>query len=221
MARLAASIAAFTGASAAASTASNAQPSAAPPFQPARHAQDDWLDEMQGKHRFFFDATTPTGAGDALQFTNNFLYASKSGYQLGDDDNAVIIGLRHWATAFAFSDAIWSKYGVVFTERSKFVDPKTSAPPVINVYLTKGYGLALNNREVTFQDAIGHKIHFAVCDMATRALAGMIATKMSLKPDEVYAELKASAHQNTHFVPAGIVAVNRAQERGYSIQHIG
>ena len=38
---------------------------------------------------------------------------------------------------------------------------------------------------------------------------------------EVYAELKSTAHQNSHFVPAGIVAVNRAQERGYAIQHIG
>ena len=221
MARLAAGVAAFTGASAAVTSGVSAQRSDAPPFQPARHAQDDWLDALPGKHRFFFDATSPTGAGDALQFTNNFLYASKNGYQLGDDDNAVIIGLRHWATAFAFSDAIWSKYGAVFTERSKFVDPKTSVSPVINVYLTKGYGLALTNRDVTFQDAIGHKLHFAVCDMATRALAGMIATKMTGKADEVYAELKASAHQNTHFVPAGIVAVNRAQERGYSIQHIG
>ena len=140
---------------------------------------------------------------------------------MGDDDNAVVIGLRHWATAFAFSDAIWSKYGVVFTERSKFTDPKTNAPPIINVYLTKGYGLTLGNREVTFQDAIGHKIQFAVCDMATRALASMVAARMSLKADEVYGELKAAAHQNTHFVPAGIVAVNRAQERGYAIQHIG
>ena len=221
MARLAASVAALSGASAMGASSAKAQTAAGPPWQPARHSQDDWFDALPGKHRFFFDATTPTGAGDALQFTSNFLFASKSGYQLGDDDNAVVIGLRHWATAFAFSDAIWAKYGVVFTERSKFTDPKTNAPPTINVYLTKGYGLTLNNREVTFQDAIGHKIQFAVCDMATRALSGMIAAKMSLKADEVYGELKAAAHQNTHFVPAGIVAVNRAQERGYAIQHIG
>ena len=221
MARLGASIAAFTGASSLGAPAASAQSAGEPDWKPARHSQDDWFDALPGKHRFFFDATTPLGAGDALQFTSNFLYASKSGYGLGDDDNAVVIGLRHWATAFAFSDAIWSKYGVVFTERSKFTDPKTNAPPIINVYLTKGYGLTLGNREVTFQDAVGHKIQFAVCDMATRALASMVAAKMSLKADEVYGELKAAAHQNTHFVPAGIVAVNRAQERGYAIQHIG
>jgi hypothetical protein len=221
MARIASGLAAFTGAAAFTPAVAAAGCVSADPWQPARHAQDDWFDALPGKHRFFFDATTPIGAGDALQFTNNFLVASKSGYGLGDDENAVIIGLRHWATAFAFSDAIWSKYGVVFIERSKFTDPKTNAPPVINVYLTKGYGLTLPNRENTFTDAIQHRIHFAVCDMATRALSGMIAGKMSLKADEVYAELKASAHQNSHFVSAGIVGVNRAQERGYAIQYNG
>ena len=223
MARLGAGLAAMTGAAAIASPPAQAQLGGGPPppWQPARHSQDDWFDAIPGKHRFFFDATTPVGVGDALQFSNNFLYASKNGYGLGDDDNAVVIGLRHWATAFAFSDAIWSKYNAVFTARSKFTDPKTSASPMINVYLTKGYGDTLTNRDVTFQDAIGHKIRFAVCDMATRALAGMIATKMGSKPDEVLGELKGAAHQNTTFVPAGIVAVNRAQERGYAIQHIG
>jgi intracellular sulfur oxidation DsrE/DsrF family protein len=57
--------------------------------------------------------------------------------------------------------------------------------------------------------------------MATRAFAGLVAGKLSLKTDDVYAELKSAAHANVHFVPAGIVAVNRAQERGYAIQHAG
>ena len=28
-------------------------------FRPARHAQDDWMDKMPGKHRLVFDTTTP------------------------------------------------------------------------------------------------------------------------------------------------------------------
>ena len=35
--------------------------------------------------------------------------------------------------------------------------------------------------------------------------------------DALHAEFRASAVGNAHFVPAGIVAVNRAQERGYSL----
>ncbi|MCC7053417.1 MAG: hypothetical protein IT355_09120 [Gemmatimonadaceae bacterium] len=217
MARLAAGIAAFSGTTAVAAAAA---PSAGP-WQPTRHPQDDWLDEIPGQHRFFFDALTPLGAGEALQFTTNFLVASRAGYQLADADNAVVICLRHWATPLAFSDAMWAKYGAVFSERSRFLDPKTSAAPTINVYLTKGYGLALPNREHTFTDAIGRRVQFAVCEMALRAYATMIAQAHTLPLERVVAELRASAHAGSHFVPAGIVAVNRAQERGYTIQHIG
>lgn len=191
------------------------------PWKPARHAQDDWLDAIPGQHRVFFDAVTATGAGEALQFCSNFRNASQFGYQLGDDGNALVIGLRHWATPMAFSDAVWAKYGAIFSERIHFVDPKTNAAPSINVYLTKGYGMQLPNRENTFGDAVQHHVHFAVCDMATRAMAGLIATQRQLKYDDVYAELRASAHGNAHFMAAGVVAVNRAQERGYAVQHIG
>ena len=57
--------------------------------------------------------------------------------------------------------------------------------------------------------------------MATRAFAGVIAQKLTLRSADVYDELRASALPNSHFVSAGIVGVNRAQERGYAIQHIG
>jgi hypothetical protein len=221
MARMAAGLAAFTGASSLVSEPARASHLSNGPWQPARHAQDDWLDQIPGKHRFFFDAITAAGAGDAITFATNFYVASKSGYGLDDADNAIVICLRHHATPFAFSDAIWARYGSVFGERIKFNDPKTNATPVINVYQTTGYGALLTNRETTLAAMIQRGTHFAVCDMATRALAGLAATRMQLKATDVYDELKASAIANSHFMAAGIVGVNRAQERGYAIQHIG
>ena len=53
-------------------------------FRPARHAQDDWMDKMPGKHRLVFDSTTPAAFGAALAYANNFLSASKDGYGLND-----------------------------------------------------------------------------------------------------------------------------------------
>lgn len=169
----------------------------------------------------FFDATSAAGAGDAITFASNFFVASKAGYGLDDADSAVVICLRHFATPFAYSDAMWAKYGAVIGERIKFVDPRTNVAPVINVYQTLGYGTLLTNRETTFAAMVQRGTHFAVCDMATRAFAGLVAGKMQLKVADVYEELKASALPNSHFIAAGIVAVNRAQERGYTIQHIG
>lgn len=219
VARLASAVAAFGGATALGP--STAEASATGPWVPTRHAQDDWFDQIPGQHRFFFDTISPNGAGDGITFASNFLVASKSGYGLDESANAVVIGLRHYATPFAFSDAIWAKYGAVFADRIKFMDPKTNTAPVINVYLVTGYGLTLPNRETTLPMMIRRGVHFAVCDMATKALAGLAATRMQLKASDVYDEMRAAAIPNTHFASAGIVAVNRAQERGYAIQHIG
>ncbi len=196
-------------------------PSPADPWQPTRHPQDDWLDRVPGKHRFFFDVISAVGTGDAITFASNFFVASKMGYGLEDADNAVVICLRHFATPFAFSDAIWAKYGGVLGERIKFVDPKTTVAPVINVYQTTGYGTLLTNRETTIAALVQRGTHFAICDMATRAFSVLVAGKLQLKAADVYEELRASAIPNAHFMAAGIVAVNRAQERGYTIQYIG
>ncbi len=179
------------------------------------------MDALPGKHRFFYDSTSATGAGDAITFATNFYVANKSGYDLGDKDLAVILCLRHWSTPFAWTDEMWAKYGAPISERIKFVDPKTQAPPVVNVYRKKDYGMQLPNRGTTLDVLIDRGVHFAVCDMATRAYSGVIAGKLSLKADEVYAELKSNSIPNCHYVSAGIVAVNRAQERGYALAWMG
>ena len=222
LSRFGAGVTAFTammgGASARAEAEGVAQGSA---FEPARHRQDDWFDQIPGKHRFFFDATSPNGAGDAITFASNYYAANKSGYGLEANELAVVICLRHSATPFAFSDAIWAKYGAHLGERIKFTDPKTQAAPAINVFQSTSFGMQLPNRGTTLDAMVKRGTHFAICDMATRAFAGIVAGKTGATSDDVYAEFTASVIGNAHFAAAGIVAVNRAQERGYSIQYIG
>lgn len=57
-------------------------------FQPARHAADDWLDQIPGQHRFVFDAISPDGIGLAMTFINNYFNANDTGYGLKDKDLA-------------------------------------------------------------------------------------------------------------------------------------
>ena len=64
-------------------------------------------------------------------------------------------------------------------------------------------------------------VHFAVCNMSTHRLARFIARKLDGNEDNIYKELTGNAIVNAHFVPAGIIAVNHAQERGYSIAYVG
>jgi hypothetical protein len=220
--RLGAGLAALGGAIAGGPVAAAAQ---SPPqdarWAPARHPQDDWLEQIPGRHRIFFDATSPLGAGEAITFAGNYHAGNRAGYELGTGDLAVVLCYRHWATPFAWSDAVWAKYGAVFSDRTKFVDPKTNVAPVLNVYQSRDYGMALPNRGTTLSAMVERGVHVAVCDMATRAFAGMAAQRLSLQTDDVYREFVASAVANAHFVPAGIVTLSRAQERGYSVAHIG
>ncbi len=189
--------------------------------KPIRHPQDDWLDAIPGSHRLFFDAVSAAGAGGALGYSNNFALANKSGYGLEATALARVICYRHFATLFAFTDAAWAKYGTVWGALLDFKDPDTKAAPVRNVWNATGLPGMQPNLGVTIASAVASGVHFAVCDMATHFFAGATASKTGAKADDIYAELKASAIGNAHFVPAGIVAVNRAQERGYTFAYVG
>jgi intracellular sulfur oxidation DsrE/DsrF family protein len=221
LSRLAAGAGAF-GAAFGGATVAAAQPAgSASGFQPARHSEDDWFDQTTAKHRFFYDNTTPGGFGQALFFARNYFSANASGYKLTDADLAQILCMRHESTSFAFTDAMWQKYGPALSERAgKFVDPKTGKVPVINVYAVGGYGDALNNGNVTVEALAKRGVRFAVCAMATRATAQLAAQQTGGNVDAIFTELTSNLIPSGHMVPAGIVAVNRAQEHGYSLVYV-
>jgi intracellular sulfur oxidation DsrE/DsrF family protein len=143
------------------------------------------------------DTTTPAGFENALLYVGNYFTANVSGYGLTDKDLAVVIVARHDSTPFAYTDSMWAKYGPSLALRSGSVDP-TKRPPATNLYRQR------------VDNLITRGVHLAVCQIAD-ANGG--------KVDDVYAELTANLFANAHMVPAGIVAVNRAQERGYSFAH--
>jgi intracellular sulfur oxidation DsrE/DsrF family protein len=202
-------------------SSSAAQSATSSGWQPTRHAQDDWLDQLTGKHRFVFDTTSPAGLGAALLYANNFFLANQSGYGLGNTDAAVLIVVRHNSTSFAYTDAIWAKYGKPLGQSGNFDDPKTKQPPTINVFNSTTHGALLPNLGTTVDSLTKRGVHFAVCQMATRRFATAIATATGGNADRVYDELVSNLVANSHVVPAGIVAVNRAQEHGYSFAHGG
>jgi intracellular sulfur oxidation DsrE/DsrF family protein len=212
LARLGAGVS-VAGVAAAGASAVSAQSSGDARWQPVRHEQDDWLDKIPGGHRFVFDTTTPDGMNSALLFANNYYLANQSGYGLKDSDLAVVIVARHQSTAFAYNDSIWAKYGTELSKQANFVDPKTKEPPTVNVYATTGSGSGPAGR---LDSLLKRGVHLAVCQMATRAIAGTIARATGGSADSIAGELAANLLSNSHMVPAGIVVVNRAQERGYA-----
>lgn len=177
-------------------------------FDPVRHAQDDWLDQIPGTHRYIVDAPNPDGFSSAIQFTTTYFNINVNDYGLKDSDLAVILVARHSSTLFAYSDAIWAKYGKPISDRNKVLDPKTNQPPTVNLQRER------------LEPLIKRGLRLAVCNQASRGYAGAIAMAMGLKQDEVFEEMKANLLPNARLVPAGIVAINRAQERGFSLASV-
>jgi intracellular sulfur oxidation DsrE/DsrF family protein len=138
----------------------------------------------------------------ALVYAGNFYTANQSDYGLQNNDLAVVVIARHFSTPFAYNDAIWSKYGEPICN---FIQKKDAAST--NTYTRQLTGMT------------GRGMHLAVCQLATRVLAGSIAKAVNSKQDDIFNEIAANLMPNAHLVAAGIIAVNRAQERGYALVH--
>lgn len=171
-------------------------------WEPARHDQDNWMDELPGKHRLLFDTVTAEGLSEALLFATNYMLVNRNDYGLSNSDLAVIIVARHRSTPFAFNDAMWAKYGAQMATMAG-VAAATSNPR--------------NAGGFTLEALARQGVQYAVCAMATRGLASSIAGAVGGSAEQINSELTANLISNARMVPAGIVAVNRAQERGYSL----
>jgi intracellular sulfur oxidation DsrE/DsrF family protein len=170
-------------------------------FEPTRHDKDDWMDAIPGKHRMVIDTTSSSGFRDGALFASNFLLANKNEYGLQNSDIAVIVVARHLSTGYGFNNDMWAKYGTSLGE----VGTAAKEAPKANPNATSLATLATQG------------VQFAVCAMATRRLATAIAAKTGGTVDAVVAELSANLVTSGRLVAAGIIAVNRAQERGYSL----
>jgi intracellular sulfur oxidation DsrE/DsrF family protein len=64
-------------------------------------------------------------------------------------------------------------------------------------------------------------VRLAACNLTTRAYTQMIAKETGAEAEAIYKELTTKTIGSAQFVPAGIVAVTRAQEHGYALVSIG
>lgn len=189
-------------------------------WRPTLEPQDDWM-ELPGRHRMVFDSISAGGLGQALVFANNVIEENKQAYGLDPSEQAIIMIVRHAATMFGYDDALWAKYGEAFTKRAELLDPKTKAAPVRNLYNAQGYGRELANGGITLASLAAQGVHFAVCGRSTRGMIQGLVGQTKLKAEDLLEEFKAHLLPNGHIVPAGIVAVNRTQERGYAVAYTG
>src|SRR5687768_16517521 len=92
---------------------------------------ESWLQGLTGKHRQFFDVSSPR-EGRALARVANFLDGYIEAYGMRDSDLNAVVGTHSGGLALVFNDAIWAKYE--FGKRYSENDPVTGVPAVRNLY---------------------------------------------------------------------------------------
>src|SRR5436853_41364 len=107
-----------------------------------------------------FDTTDSNGMNSALLYAGNYYTANRTAYNLQNNDLAVVIVARHFSTAYAYNETLWAKYG---DQLSNFAD-STKPPSKTNTYARQLAPMAERG------------VQFAVCQMATARIAGLIAT---------------------------------------------
>ena len=189
-------------------------------FQPPRHQLDAWFDEVPGDHRVFIDTATALGGAEALVYAFNLFNARQSAYGGEQADFAMVLCLRHFSTPFAYNDAMWEKYGQVFHSIMQMPDPDTGEAPRVNLMRSTSYGMRLPNAGVTIDQVLESGVQIAICDAATQFFAAQAAAVTGGDTGEIYTEFTNNAIPG-RFVSAGVMALTRAQEYGYSLLYAG
>ena len=171
---------------------------------------DEWLAKITGKHRQFFDAYS-VNSGFPLAFAMNFLNSNNDAYKLADSSLSAVVGLRHFAIPLAFTDGIWARYKL--GEFAQAMDPATKTPSVRNFYYHSRDGdVMFPGMAVEKLQARG--VQFTVCNVALTVLSGMMAKNAGVSAEDAKKEWIAGMIPGMVLVPSGVLAVNRAQEKG-------
>src|SRR5262249_29528261 len=130
--------------------------------------------------------------------------------------------VRYLSTPLLFNDHIWDKYGDVLADRTKIIDPRTKAAPRTNPFNVGFAKHELPNGKVTLAELSKLGVRFAVCTMASKGIAAELAKNVNGDAETILKELEANLATETGvMVPAGILAVNRTQEHGYTFSYCG
>jgi len=210
----------LAGSGAAGVSAASAQQSATSTWQPAGEDEDSWLDIPNTRHRMVFDTISAKAAEGGIGFANNFYLANETGYGLKPAELGVVLILRSAASPFGYNDAIWKTHGIALAKLMGLEGELAERAKEMNPLLAKGGESHGGGEAPSLSSLQGKGTRFAICGMATRGISGMLAGQSGGDADAIFDEIKENLIPSAVLVAAGIVAVNRAQERGYSMAYV-
>ncbi|HUF65673.1 MAG TPA: hypothetical protein VMM17_06810 [Gemmatimonadaceae bacterium] len=173
---------------------------------------DAWMHGLKGHHRQIFHATAPqvtppqSATAVAMLMAKNYLDAYTGPYGMRPEHVNAVIGVHGGALGFVLNDAAYAKYGL--GQKFAITDPATQQPSTRNIFATGG--------EYSVAELQSRGVLFLVCETALRLSSAAWAGSVSQTPDATLAELMANLLPGVVGVPAMVVALNRAQEAGFT-----
>jgi intracellular sulfur oxidation DsrE/DsrF family protein len=185
-------------------------------FFNASNDPGEWLKQIKGKHRIVFDVPHPN---EIFPFAwPRIFLATNAATGTPEKDCSIVVVLRHTAIPYAMEDRLWTKYN--FGEVFKAEDPKTKKPSTRNPFWKPKKGdfkiPGVGVVPIGINELQSSGVLFCACDMALTVYSGVVAEAMNLDAAEVRKDWVSGILPGIHIVPAGIWAINRAQERGCS-----
>lgn len=176
------------------STTATAAPVATEPRWPA---DEPWMKRLTGKQKVVFHSHLPTEA-QAIRWGQTFLDTQKNTYGLVDADTTVVIGLNGRSIGWFFNDALWARYPTI--------GEVMGAPGAKNPQTGTLAGLAQRGAVLL------------VCNNSIRASWQRFLTDAQRADQAIRsgfeAEIKANLLPGVEVVPAMVVTLQQAQDRG-------
>ena len=174
-------------------------------------SHDAWLDGLKGKHRQLFDAPQPEG-GIPLVHIMNYYDTYNKAYSVPDKDLNAVLTFYGATTFYGLNDAMWAKYKL--GEFMKTDDPATTKPTVRNLWRAEPTVIGMKLPQASVESLQKRGATFIVCNNALTIFAGLVAQARQLDAQAVYADMKANILPGVTLVPAMVIAIEKAQERG-------
>src|SRR6058998_1203625 len=153
-----------------------------------------WLNKITGKHKMVFDVPEPNDA-----------------YGTTDAQNTVVIVLRHSGIPFAMESAMWAKYK--FGEAFKITDPATKGPAIRHPLIRLKPG-DVPIPGMGTDELLAKGVLVGVCNIALTFNSMRLAKDMGLQAEAIKKEWIENLLPGVLVVPSGVIAINRAQEKG-------
>lgn len=168
-----------------------------------------WLGKIKGSHKQVFDTPMPNG-GMTFAWSRVFLMTNAQ-FGAAENDVTAVIVLRHDAIPYGMDHNLWTKYKL--GENFHIEDAATKAPALRNPqYQPKPGEQPLPDMGIEHLTQSG--VLIGICDIALSVYSAKLAKNFNMDAADIKKDWVAGLVPGVQIVPSGVLAVNRAQEKG-------